>query len=176
MRVAQLHAGYWLLISLGVISIGLIGMMIIPTPRTPACLTDGSLQVRLADTVWVLPENEASVYPVRRRDGFGHVCEPPNGEILAEHLSLENVEPSNVHISIAPYRGGNKFTDRFEGSCHSERFITASGKDLGHQCNAYRSLGGTVVRCTYYSAHWPSERWPELFQRIDRLLAERRVA
>ena len=172
MKVSRIPAGYWLLVGLGVVSIGLVGMLFIP-PTAP-CLTDGILQVRVADTVWELPENEAGGLTVKRRDGYGHVCEPRTGEIASDLLVFENIEPSRVQISVTPYGGGTRFTQRFEGRCSEQPFITVSGQDLGHQCNAYKSLDGTTVRITYYSVDWPLERWPELFQLVDRLLAEKR--
>lgn len=171
MAVSRVPAGYWLLAGLGVVSVGLIGMLLVP--RSPPCLTDGMLAIRVADTVWTLPEKQANAHPVKRHIGYGQVCEPADGPINADHLSLKNVEPRNVHISISPYRGGTEWTQKFQGRCSKEPFLTFAGKDLGHQCNAYRALAGTTVRITYYSAEWPPERWPELFQMVDLLISER---
>ena len=174
MNLSRIPAAYWLLIGLGVVSIGLVGMLFVPKP--PACVTDGTLQVRVADTVWVLPEKEAGGLTVKQKNGYGHVCEPPSGEITTDLLSFENIEPRNVHISIEPYRGGTKFTDQFSVRCREPPFITVDGENLGRSCSAYKSLAGTTVRIKYYSAEWPSESWPELFQRVDRLLVEKRKA
>lgn len=170
MNLSRIPAAYWLLIGLGVVSIGLVGMLFVPKP--PACVTDGTLQVRVADTVWVLPEEEAGGLTVKHKNG--HVCEPPAGEITTDLLTLENVEPTNVLILIKPYRGGTKFPDQFSVRCIEAPFITVDGDNLGRSCSAYKSLAGTTVRIAYYSAEWPSERWPELFHRVDRLLIERR--
>ena len=172
MNLSRIPAAYWLLIGLGVVSIGLVGMLFVPKP--PACFTDGTLQVRVADTVWVLPEEEAGGLTVKHKNG--HVCEPPAGEITTDLLTLENVEPTNVLILIVPYRGGTKFTDQFSVRCIESPFITVDGENLGRSCSARKSLAGTTVRIDYYSAEWPSERWSELFQRVDRLLIERRRA
>ncbi|MEA3471864.1 MAG: hypothetical protein U9R70_00400 [Pseudomonadota bacterium] len=171
MNLSRIPAAYWLLIGLGVVSIGLVGMLFVPKP--PACVTDGTLQVRVADTVWVLPEEEAGGLTVKHKNG--HVCEPPAGEITTDLLTLENVEPTNVLILIKPYRGGTKFPDQFSVRCIEAPFITVDGENLGRSCSAYKSLAGTTVRIAYYSAEWPSERWPELFHRVDRLLIERRI-
>ncbi len=54
MTLSRIPAAYWLLIGLAIVSIGLVGMLFVP--RVPACVTDGTLEVRVADTVWVLPE------------------------------------------------------------------------------------------------------------------------
>lgn len=174
MSLSRIPAAYWLLIGLGVVSIGLVGMLFVP--KAPACVTDGTLQVRVADTVWVLPEEEAGGLTVKQKNGYGHVCEPPSGEITTDLLSIENVEPSNVLILIKPYRGGTKFTDQFSARCIEAPFITVDGENLGRSCSAFKSLAGTTVRIDYYSAEWPSERWPELFQSVDRLLVEKRRA
>ena len=171
MNLSRIPAAYWLLIGLGVVSIGLVGMLFVPKP--PACVTDGTLQVRVADTVWVLPEKEAGGLTVKQKNG--HVCEPPAGEITTDLLTLENVEPTNVLILIKPYRGGTKFPDQFSVRCIEAPFITVDGENLGRSCSAYKSLAGTTVRIAYYSAEWPSERWPELFHTVDRLLIERRI-
>lgn len=171
MNLSRIPAAYWLLIGLGVVSIGLVGMLFVPKP--PACVTDGTLQVRVADTVWVLPEEEAGGLTVKHKNG--HVCEPPAGEITTDLLTLENVEPTNVLILIKPYRGGTKFPDQFSVRCIEAPFITVDGENLGRSCSAYKSLAGTTVRIAYYSAEWPSERWPELFHTVDRLLIERRI-
>ena len=95
---------------------------------------------------------------------------------MTELLSIENVEPSNVLILIRPYRGGKKFTDQFTARCIEAPFITVDGENLGRSCSAYKSLAGTTVSIDYYSAEWPSERWPELFQSVDRLPAQKRNA
>lgn len=171
MDLSRIPAAYWLLIGLGVVSIGLVGMLFVPKP--PACVTDGTLQVRVADTVWVLPEEEAGGLTVKHKNG--HVCEPPAEEITTDLLTLENVEPTNVIILIKPYRGGTKFPDQFSVRCIEAPFITVDGENLGQSCSAYKSLAGTTVRIAYYSAEWPSERWPELFHRVDRMLIERRI-
>lgn len=174
MNLSRIPAAYWLLIGLGVVSIGLVGMLFVPKP--PACVTDGTLQVRVADTVWILPEEEAGGLTVKQKNGYGHVCEPPAGEITTDWLSFKNVEPRNVRISIEPYRGGTKFTEQFSGRCGPSPFITVDGDNLGQSCTARKSLAGTTVRIDYYSAEWPSERWPDLFQIVDRLLVEKRKA
>lgn len=156
MTLSRIPAAYWLLIGLGVVSIGLVGMLFVP--KAPACVTDGTLEVRVADTVWVLPEEEARGLTVKRKNGYGHVCEPPSGEITTDLLSIENVEPSDVLILIEPYRGGTKFTEQFSARCIEAPFITVDGENLGQPCSAYKSLAGTTVRIDYYSAEWPLER------------------
>jgi hypothetical protein len=174
MKLSAIPAGYWLIIALVPISVGLIGTLFVPKP--PSCMTDGILEVQVGDTVWVLPEEETRGLSVKRRNGHGHVCEPPSGVIRADFLMIENVGLGRTAISIQPYRGGTRFSERFSGRCYGAAFITITGADLGQQCQAYRSLGETTVRITYYSADWPRAQERTLFKKVDFLLAEKRRA
>lgn len=171
MKLSAIPAGSWLLIALVPISAGLIGTLFIPKP--PACLTDGMLEVQVADTVWVLREEETRGLSVKRRDGHGHVCEPPGGIVPANSLMIENVGLGRTAIFIEPYDGGTRFSERFSARCYGDSFITMTGADLGQQCRAYRSFGKATVSISYYSADWPPERESELFKRVDELLAEK---
>lgn len=157
--------------ALAVISMGLVGLMFVPPPAP--CLTDGVLEVHVGDTAWLLPTAEAGGLSLKRRGR--KVCEPVDGVIVADVLTIKDAELQRIHLSISPHRGGTIWTDAFAGKCSKEPFVTVAGDDLGQQCNAYKAINAeTIARITYYTADWPPEKWPELFRQVDARMAEAR--
>lgn len=171
MKASRLEPIHCLFIGLGLVSAGLIGSLFVPVSKP--CKTGDYLSVRVADTVWLVPENEAAGFQSKRGRG-GRICLPESGEIASELLVLKEVNPIGLPIAIQASSGGKKFSEEFVAYCSEDTLVDMAGVDRGKPCKAYKALGGTTVSVIFQTADWPKERWPELYGKVESLLSIRR--
>lgn len=174
MNPARIPAGYWLLIGLAVISVGLVGTMFMPQPLQ--CLNDGILDIQVADTLWRVPSNDVSGITYEKWEG-GKFCEPPSGIIPSDSLTIQNdISPEGLFIYVTSYRGGRRWKDTYEVFCSRDDLIDMTGRNLGRPCQASKALtGGTIATVKFSSIQWPPDRQSEVLQATDAILATRRI-
>ena len=177
MNRSRIPAGYWLLIGLAIVSVGLVGTMFIPPPAQ--CLNDGTLDVQVADTFWRVSSKDTGATALEYKNWKdGEFCEPVNGIIPSDSLTIiqENSTKGGLFVHVNAYRGGRKWTDKYEVFCSSTDLIDVLGVNQGRQCRAIKALTArTSVTVQYLSRYWPTQRQAEMFQTADEYLSDKRT-
>lgn len=171
MKISRLNPIHWLFIGLGLVSAVLIGSLFVPVPEP--CKTSDFLSFRVADTVWLVPENEATGFQAKRGRG-GRICLPESGEIASDLLVLTEASPIGLPIAIQASSGGKRYSKEFVAYCSDDTLVNMAGVDRGKTCKAYKALEATTVSVIFQTADWPEERWPELYENVESLLSIRR--